>query len=82
MLIFFVGNPLQCSCNMLWLRTWLQETGSKGPHCSDGSLLRDLRLSRQECMLEQRGPEPVAPGCEAELLSGPSYSTSQVSELN
>lgn len=63
---------------MLWLRTWLQETGSVGPHCSDGSLLREIRLSRQECVAEQRTPEPVAPGCEAELLSGPNYGTSQV----
>lgn len=62
---------------MLWFRTWLQETGTIGPHCADGSLLREIRLSREECMAEQRTPEPVAPGCEAEFLSG-SYGTSQV----
>lgn len=37
-----------------------------------------MRLSRQECLHEQRTSNPVAPGCEAELLSVPSYSTAQV----
>lgn len=78
-LIFsFPGNPLLCSCNLLWLRAWLQEARVVGPRCSDGSLLREMRLSRQECLHEQRTSNPVAPGCEAELLSVPSYSTAQV----
>lgn len=67
-----------CSCNLIWMRAWLQEAGVVGPRCSDGTLLRELRLSRQECMYEQRTANPVAPGCEAELLSVPPYSTSQV----
>jgi hypothetical protein len=26
------GNPIDCSCDMLWLRAWLQETNSQaGP---------------------------------------------------
>lgn len=26
------GNPIDCSCEMLWLRAWLQETNSQsGP---------------------------------------------------
>lgn len=63
---------------MWWLRTWLQETGSIGPHCSDGTLLREIRISRQECMTEQKTPEPPIPGCESEYLTGLPYSTSQV----
>lgn len=45
------GNPIECSCEMLWLRAWLQETGAHypGPRCRDGTMLRDLELSRQSC---------------------------------
>lgn len=45
------GNPIECSCEMLWLRAWLQETGGQfpGPRCRDGSMLRDLDLNRQNC---------------------------------
>lgn len=37
---------------MLWLRAWLQETESHypGPRCRDGTMLRDARLSRSECL--------------------------------
>uniref|UniRef100_A0A336M1P0 CSON015586 protein n=1 Tax=Culicoides sonorensis TaxID=179676 RepID=A0A336M1P0_CULSO len=47
------GNPLECSCDMLWLRAWLQETENHypGPRCRDGSMLREMRLSRSECSL-------------------------------
>lgn len=24
------GNPIDCSCDTLWLRAWLQETNSQG----------------------------------------------------
>ncbi|KAF2904922.1 hypothetical protein ILUMI_01254 [Ignelater luminosus] len=73
------GNPLACSCSMLWFRAWLQESSLMGPKCNDGILLRDMRLSRQDCAQESRQAEPVAPGCEAELLSAPgAYGTSQV----
>lgn len=37
----------------------------------DGGLLREMRLSKQHCSNEQRGGDPVAPGCEAELLTAP-----------
>lgn len=64
---------------MLWFRAWLQESSLMGPKCNDGILLRDMRLSRQDCTQESRQTEPVAPGCEAELLSAPGgYGTSQV----
>lgn len=48
------GNPLDCSCEMLWYRAWLQETESHnpGPRCRDGSMLRESRLSRSECTSE------------------------------
>lgn len=65
---------------MLWLKAWLQESAIKGPRCVDGGLLRETRLSKQQCAQEQLSSAPVAPGCEAELLSAPGlYDTSQVS---
>ncbi|CAG9771960.1 unnamed protein product [Ceutorhynchus assimilis] len=73
------GNPLACSCNMLWLQVWLQESATIGPRCADGYLLRDLELLRRDCPEEERNVELVAPGCESELLSAPGvYGTSQV----
>ncbi|KAJ8963818.1 hypothetical protein NQ314_005360 [Rhamnusium bicolor] len=73
------GNPLTCSCNILWLQAWLQESSQTGPHCIDGTLLREKSLSRQDCSEQAEEAELVAPGCEAELLAAPDvYSTSQV----
>ncbi|KAJ3653920.1 hypothetical protein Zmor_013145 [Zophobas morio] len=73
------GNPLACSCNLLWLQAWIQESSSVGPRCVDGTLLREMRISRQDCTQEERNLELVAPGCEAELLTAPgSLGTSQV----
>lgn len=71
------GNPLSCSCGMLWLRGWLQQASSEGPRCADGSLFRELRLSRQDCQRE-RYVEPVHPGCESEMINvaTPSVSSS------
>ncbi|XP_030753584.1 protein artichoke isoform X2 [Sitophilus oryzae] len=74
------GNPLACACNTLWLQAWLRETGSVGPKCGDGPLLRELDIPREECSEEERNVELVAPGCESELLSAPGlYGISQVS---
>ncbi|KAL7299985.1 hypothetical protein TKK_0007300 [Trichogramma kaykai] len=61
------GNPLSCSCGMLWLRGWLQQASSEGPRCADGSLFKEIRLSQQDCQRERR-LEPVFPGCENEAL--------------
>lgn len=41
---------MECSCNVLWLRAWYQETNSHpGPRCRDGNLLTDMRVSKSEC---------------------------------
>ncbi|XP_032682924.1 protein artichoke [Odontomachus brunneus] len=71
------GNPLSCSCGMLWLRGWLQQASAEGPRCADGSLFKELRLSRQDCQRE-RYVEPVHPGCETEMINvaTPSVSSS------
>ncbi|XP_011500521.1 PREDICTED: chaoptin [Ceratosolen solmsi marchali] len=69
------GNPLSCSCGMLWLRGWLQQASSEGPRCADGSLFREIRLSKQDCQRE-RQLEPLYPGCESEGLSATSTSIS------
>lgn len=53
---------------MLWLRGWLQQGSSEGPRCADGSLFKEIRLSRQDCQHE-RLTDPVHPGCEAEMVN-------------
>lgn len=65
---YILGNPLSCSCGMLWLRGWLQQASSEGPRCADGSLFKEIRLSRQDCQHE-RLVDPVHPGCEAEMVN-------------
>lgn len=60
---------------MLWLKAWLQESAIKGPRCMDGGLVREMRLSKQECSQITLGGDPVAPGCEAELLTAPGLTT-------
>jgi len=62
---------------MLWLRGWLQQASTEGPRCADGSLFKELRLSRQDCQRE-RYVEPIHPGCEAEMINvaTPSVSSS------
>ncbi|KAF5275593.1 hypothetical protein FQA39_LY06705 [Lamprigera yunnana] len=74
------GNPLVCSCQILWFRTWLQELSVIGPKCHDGSLLREMRLSRQDCSREEKQIEHVAPGCESNfLLNSDTYNSHQIS---
>ncbi|XP_053679721.1 protein artichoke [Anopheles nili] len=58
------GNPLDCSCEMLWYMAWLQESRSlyPGPRCRDGKMLMDMRLSRTDCQTGAR----TAPGSHGE----------------
>ncbi|KAF4528791.1 hypothetical protein B566_EDAN017316 [Ephemera danica] len=60
------GNPLSCSCGLLWLQAWMEEEPSlqpggpgatkneAAPRCADGSLLREVELSRSHCLDQQR----------------------------
>lgn len=73
------GNPLSCSCGMLWLRGWLQQASSEGPRCADGSLFKEIRLARQDCQRE-RQIDPIHPGCEAEMIDIAPYPVSSSSE--
>uniref|UniRef100_A0A8D8QGL2 Toll-like receptor 13 n=1 Tax=Cacopsylla melanoneura TaxID=428564 RepID=A0A8D8QGL2_9HEMI len=59
------GNPLKCSCSILWLQSWLAENreGTNGPRCADGTLLKEFRLSRKNC--EETQEREVVPGCDA-----------------
>jgi len=74
------GNPLWCSCEALQLHSWLAEAPLAGdaPRCADGSPLRELRVSRQDC--GAGGPEaaaglrsapPPPQGCEPEAEANP-----------
>lgn len=72
------GNPLSCSCGMLWLRGWLQQASSEGPRCADGSLFKEIRLARQDCQRE-RQIDPIHPGCEAEMIDIAPYPVSSSS---
>lgn len=48
------GNPLDCTCDMLWLRSWLEsDSQNQGPRCRDGTMLRDARISRSDCSIER-----------------------------
>lgn len=45
-----LGNPLECSCDVLWLRAWYQEMNKyPGPRCRDGNLLTEMRFSKSDC---------------------------------
>lgn len=51
------------------MQAWMQEAHWAGPHCFDGTMLRDARISRQHCLNNPaRETEPIIPGCESELL--------------
>ncbi|KAL1123940.1 hypothetical protein AAG570_001710, partial [Ranatra chinensis] len=56
------GNPLRCSCGLLWLQAWLRSGQVPGPRCADGSYLSEYRLSRQDCV-EPKHFETI-PGCD------------------
>ncbi|KAK5646779.1 hypothetical protein RI129_005243 [Pyrocoelia pectoralis] len=62
------GNPLACTCHILWFRAWLEESLIMGPKCNDGSLLREMRLSHQDCSREYSEPEVTPPSCGADFL--------------
>lgn len=74
------GNPLSCSCKMLWYLNWLEDTQSEGPRCADGTLFRDVKLSRMECG-NSRIVEPVIPGCESDIVQSSVIETAQLSAL-
>lgn len=68
---------MKCSCNMLWLHSWLQQHDQnfQGPRCSDGILLREHRISKNNCddFVE------TVPGCDAKhSASPPSASTNGI----
>ncbi|XP_034938506.1 protein artichoke [Chelonus insularis] len=70
------GNPLSCSCGMIWLRGWIQQSSSEGPKCADGTLFREMRLSRTDC-LNKKEREPVHPDCETEMIDQTLMSSQQ-----
>lgn len=56
------GNPLECTCNMMWYRSWLQESDAlPGPRCGNGKMLRELPLSRSDCEIYERNNQLSMP---------------------
>ncbi|CAG9853693.1 unnamed protein product [Phyllotreta striolata] len=73
------GNPLDCSCDMLWLKSWLRESSQTSPRCSDGTLLREMPLTPVDCPAGRRR-ERVSTGCEAEFLGAPNMNQQLLSK--
>ncbi|XP_034237518.1 protein artichoke, partial [Thrips palmi] len=84
------GNPLSCSCDLLWLHSWLLESEAEGqagqaelqaqsadgPRCADGSLVKEIRVSRAECDAAAKSAPMAArhqgnPACDAEIIDLP-----------
>ncbi|KAG8332066.1 hypothetical protein J6590_029675 [Homalodisca vitripennis] len=61
------GNPLQCSCGLMWLQGWIREAPHlhMEPRCHDGSYLRHVRIGGEECSWLARQEETTSLGCEA-----------------
>ncbi|CAK1549694.1 unnamed protein product [Leptosia nina] len=43
------GNPIICNCAMIWLKSWLSESTSRGPKCADGTHVKDMPFGRNDC---------------------------------
>lgn len=46
----FLGNPLICNCAAMWLKSWLLESTSIGPKCADGTYVKGMPFSRNDCL--------------------------------
>lgn len=65
---------MACTCSLVWMSSWLQKiSASAGPKCVDGTFIREMRLSREDCLTPK--VDPVAPGCEE-------YTTTTASPFN
>ncbi|XP_073995253.1 artichoke isoform X2 [Rhodnius prolixus] len=71
------GNPLRCSCGLVWLNSWNKDGGPyQGPRCMDGSEFLEYRQARQGC------PEPkyADPLCDEQIP--PNRPTQQLSSTS
>ncbi|CAH0404652.1 unnamed protein product [Chilo suppressalis] len=74
------GNPLVCNCALMWMKLWLSESSSIGPKCADGTYVKGLPFSREECLKVPANQESDMRSCvtiENDALL-PSLATSQV----
>ncbi|XP_013200582.1 protein artichoke isoform X2 [Amyelois transitella] len=44
------GNPLICNCAIIWLKAWLSESSTVGPKCVDGTYVKSMPFSRNDCI--------------------------------
>ncbi|XP_072937338.1 uncharacterized protein atk [Epargyreus clarus] len=44
------GNPLICNCALIWLKSWLSESTAIGPKCSDGTYVKGMPFTRDDCL--------------------------------
>ncbi|KAM3962801.1 artichoke [Aphomia sociella] len=73
------GNPLICNCGIMWFKSWLSESSSIGPKCADGTYVKMMPFSRDDCVNVRVHDEDVK-SClthENEALL-PNLATSQV----
>ncbi|KAF7990763.1 hypothetical protein HCN44_000568 [Aphidius gifuensis] len=59
---------LRSNIAILDIDGWLQQGSTEGPKCADGTLFKEMRLSRQDC-LKKKYTTNVHPGCEAEMIN-------------
>lgn len=74
------GNPLICNCELMWLKLWLSESSAIGPKCVDGTYVKGMPFSREDCQNVPPNQEYDIRSCitsENEALL-PSLATSQV----
>ncbi|XP_041973013.1 uncharacterized protein LOC121728791 [Aricia agestis] len=75
-----LDNPLTCNCQIIWLKSWLLESSSIGPKCADGTYVKQMPFSRNDCLnypTEDVGIQTCSP-LENEALQQPNLATSQV----
>lgn len=78
-MFLFSGNPLICNCRIMWLKSWLSEATSVGPKCADGTYVKGMPFSRNDCAHTHTADEDLRScvALENEALL-PNLATSQV----
>ncbi|XP_045515611.1 protein artichoke [Pieris brassicae] len=76
------GNPLICNCGIIWLKSWLAESTSMGPKCTDGTHVKDISFGRDDCKNQPIGNEDRSCFTHENQALLPSIGTSVLSSVN